>query len=174
MSKRPVHPGLVLEQEWLAKLRVTQYRVAKETFVPPRRINEIVKGLRGITPDTALRFARYFGNKPEYWINLQVSYDMANERERLRDTLTEIMPRDASPRDASLGDASNRESAKRETPTSAPPAQKTAEQAMPDEGKVDLNKSRQPNEKSEDLSWVEESLGVEGSLEQPHQTDFFS
>lgn len=158
MSKPPVHPGLILEQEWLGKIGVTQYRVAKETFVPPRRINEIVKGLRGITPDTALRFARYFGNKPEYWINLQIAYDMAKERDRLKDTLAEITPREArTPPGTAQADSESKS-----TPN---PAQSNVNH---------ITKDSQSTEKSENLSRVEELLGVDCALEQPHQTDFFS
>jgi addiction module HigA family antidote len=79
----PVHPGEILAEEFLAPLGVTQYRVAKDTNVPARRINEIVKGKRSITADTALRLARYFGTSELFWLNLQARYDLEMERDRL-------------------------------------------------------------------------------------------
>jgi len=79
----PIHPGEILEQEFLADLGVSQYRLAKEISVPPRRINEIVHGLRGISADTALRLARYFGTTGQFWMNLQARYDLEIERNRL-------------------------------------------------------------------------------------------
>jgi addiction module HigA family antidote len=79
----PIHPGEILQQEFLADLGVSQYRLAKEISVPPRRINEIVHGLRGISADTALRLARYFGTTEQFWMNLQARYDLEVERDRL-------------------------------------------------------------------------------------------
>ena len=71
-----VTPGEILAEEFLIPLGISEYRVAKEIGVPPRRINEIVHGLRAITPDTALRLARYFGTTPHFWINLQTDYEL--------------------------------------------------------------------------------------------------
>ena len=79
----PVHPGEVLQEEFLRPLGVSQYRLAKEISVPPRRVNEIVHGSRAITADTALRFARYFGTTDRFWLNLQARYDLEVERDRL-------------------------------------------------------------------------------------------
>ncbi len=79
----PVHPGEVLLEEFLAPLGITQYRLAKDISVPPRRINEIVHGKRGITADTALRLSRFFGNSERFWVNLQAQYDLETERDRL-------------------------------------------------------------------------------------------
>lgn len=79
----PVHPGEVLEEDFLAPLGLTQYRLAKGLSVPPRRINEIVHGKRAITADTALRLARFFGTSERYWLNLQTGYDLEVERDRL-------------------------------------------------------------------------------------------
>ena len=79
----PIHPGEILEEEFLKPLRLSQYRIAKDISVPPRRINEIVHGLRGISADTALRLARYFGTTEEFWMNLQARYDLEVERDRL-------------------------------------------------------------------------------------------
>jgi len=77
-----VTPGEVLAAEFLLPLEISEYRVAKDIGVPPRRINEIVHGLRAITPDTALRLARYFGTTPQFWINLQTDYELRKlERE---------------------------------------------------------------------------------------------
>src|SRR5258705_368973 len=72
----PVHPGEILAEEFLQPLSVTQYRLAKETEVAPRRINEIVQGQRAITADTALRLARFFGTSEMFWLNLQARYDL--------------------------------------------------------------------------------------------------
>ena len=71
---RPVHPGEILLEEFPSPLSVSQYRLAKETSVPPRRINEIVRGERSISADTALRLARYFGTSERFWLNLQTRY----------------------------------------------------------------------------------------------------
>ena len=80
----PVHPGEILQTEFLIPLGLSQYRLAKDTSVPPRRINEIVRGQRSISADTALRLARYFGNSDRFWSNLQVRYDLEVERDRLQ------------------------------------------------------------------------------------------
>jgi len=79
----PVHPGEVLHEEFLKPLGVSQYRLAKEISVSPRRVNEIVHGSRAITADTALRLARYFGTTDRFWLNLQARYDLEVERDRL-------------------------------------------------------------------------------------------
>jgi addiction module HigA family antidote len=79
----PVHPGEILREEFLVPMGLSQYRLAKDTNVPPRRINEIVLGKRGITADTALRLARYFGTSERFWLNLQTGYDLEIERSRL-------------------------------------------------------------------------------------------
>jgi addiction module HigA family antidote len=83
----PVHPGEVLMEEFLAPMGITQYRLAKDIGVPPRRINEIVHGKRAITSDTALRLARYFGMTETFWVDLQARYDLEVERDRLGDRL---------------------------------------------------------------------------------------
>ena len=79
----PVHPGEILLEEFLTPLGLTQYRLAKNLSVPPRRINEIVHGTRAITADTALRLARFFGTSERFWLNLQTAYDLDVERDRL-------------------------------------------------------------------------------------------
>jgi antitoxin HigA-1 len=83
----PVHPGEILLEEFLSPLGISQYRLAKETSVPPRRINEIVRGSRSISADTALRLARYFGTSERFWLNLQARYDLEVEKDRLGDRL---------------------------------------------------------------------------------------
>lgn len=88
----PIHPGEVLVLEYLQPLEVTQHRLAVAIGVPPRRINEIVHGKRRITPDTALRLARYFRTSERFWLNLQDRYDIEVERDRLGPTLDEIQP----------------------------------------------------------------------------------
>ena len=72
----PIHPGEVLAEDFLKPLGITEYRLAKETSVPPRRINLIVKGRQAITADTALRLGRYFGMEAQFWMNLQARYDL--------------------------------------------------------------------------------------------------
>ena len=79
----PIHPGEVLLEEYLEPLGLSQYRLAKELSVPPRRINEIVHGKRSISADTALRLARYFGTSERFWLNLQTHYDLEVEKDRL-------------------------------------------------------------------------------------------
>jgi len=79
----PVHPGEILMEEFLEPLGISQYRLSKDIGVAPRRINEIVHGERAISPDTALRLARYFGMTETFWSNLQVHYDLEVERDRL-------------------------------------------------------------------------------------------
>jgi addiction module HigA family antidote len=79
----PVHPGEILMEEFLLPLGISQYRLSKDISVSPRRINEIVHGKRAISPDTALRLARYFGMTETFWSNLQVHYDLEIERDRL-------------------------------------------------------------------------------------------
>jgi antitoxin HigA-1 len=80
---KPIHPGEILQEEFLVPLNITQYRLAKDISVPPRRINEIVHGIRTITTDTALRLARYFATSPEFWLNLQTRYNLDTESARI-------------------------------------------------------------------------------------------
>ena len=88
----PVHPGEVLAEEFLAPLELTQYRLAKSLSVPARRINEIVHGTRGVSADTALRLARFFGTSDRFWLNLQAAYDLDVERDRLGSRLKREVP----------------------------------------------------------------------------------
>lgn len=86
----PIHPGEILLEEFMRPLGVSQYTLAKAIGVSPRRINEIVHGKRGITADTALRLARFFGTSVRNWTNLQTHYDTEIAEERLRDVLVRI------------------------------------------------------------------------------------
>lgn len=79
----PIHPGEILAEEFLLPLGVSQYRLAKDISVSPRRINEIVHGTRSITANTALRLARYFGMSERFWLNLQTRFDLETEKDRL-------------------------------------------------------------------------------------------
>ena len=90
----PVHPGEVLLEEFLEPMGISQYRLSKDISVPPRRINEIVHGKRSVTADTALRLSRYFGMSDRFWLNLQTSYDLDVQRDRLGGRLEEeVLPR---------------------------------------------------------------------------------
>lgn len=79
----PVHPGEVLLEEFLRPMNISQYRLAKALHVPARRINEIVHGDRAVSADTALRLARYFDVTAQFWMNLQMSFDLAVEEDRI-------------------------------------------------------------------------------------------
>ncbi len=79
----PVHPGEILLEEFLKPLGISQYKLAKDITVPPRRINEIVQGKRSVTADTALRLSRYFGLSERFWLNLQSRYDLEVEKDKL-------------------------------------------------------------------------------------------
>ena len=83
----PIHPGEILEKEFLKPMGISQYRLAKDISVPPRRINEIVHGKRSITADTALRLGKYFGISAQFWLNLQTRYDLEVTEDLLSDRL---------------------------------------------------------------------------------------
>ena len=83
----PIHPGEILLEEFLKPMGISQYRLAKDINVPARRINEIVKGKRAITPNTALRLSRYFGLSERFWINLQSRYALETEKDKLKNRL---------------------------------------------------------------------------------------
>jgi addiction module HigA family antidote len=90
MAKRkldPVHPGVVLAEDFLKGLEISQYRLAKCLGVSPRRISEIVQGKRGITADTALRLGKFFGIEAQFWMNLQSHYDLEIAKDAIADTL---------------------------------------------------------------------------------------
>lgn len=88
----PIHPGEILAEDFIVGLGITQNKLAVSIGVPPRRINEIVHGKRGITADTAIRLARYFGTSEEFWMNLQSNYELRLERRVLRDKVAAITP----------------------------------------------------------------------------------
>ena len=83
----PIHPGEILEEEFLKAMGISQYRLAKDISVPPRRINEIVQGKRSITADTALRLGKFFGMSAQFWLNLQTRYDLEITEDLLSDRL---------------------------------------------------------------------------------------
>lgn len=86
------HPGEILLEDWLIPLGISQYALAKAISVPPRRINEIVKGKRAITPDTALRLATFFNTDAQSWLNLQSHYDTEKVRDEIAEDLNHISP----------------------------------------------------------------------------------
>lgn len=89
----PVHPGEVLLEEFLSPMGISQYRLAKDISVSPRRINEIVHGNRAVSADTAMRLGRFFGVSPRFWLNLQSQFDLDIEQDRLGDRLgEEVVP----------------------------------------------------------------------------------
>ena len=85
----PVHPGEILAEEFMVPLGISQYRLALDITVPPRRINEIVHGKRSISADTALRLSRYFGTSERFWLNLQSRFDLELVKSRLGERLDE-------------------------------------------------------------------------------------
>lgn len=88
----PIHPGEILMEDFINGFGITQNKLAVSIGVPPRRINEIVHGKRGITADTAIRLARYFGTSEELWMNLQSQYELRIKRRALRDEVEAISP----------------------------------------------------------------------------------
>ncbi|PJJ44949.1 addiction module HigA family antidote [Glutamicibacter mysorens] len=88
----PIHPGEVLMEDFIVGFGITQNKLAVSIGVPPRRIDEIKHGMRGITADTALRMAKYFGTSEEFWMNLQSNYELRLERRALRDKVDAITP----------------------------------------------------------------------------------
>lgn len=87
-----IHPGEILMEDFIEGFGITQNKLAVSIGVPPRRINEIVHGKRGITADTAIRLARYFGTSEEFWMNLQSNYELRVERRALRTQIDSIVP----------------------------------------------------------------------------------
>ena len=85
-----IHPGEILEEEFLKPLNISAYRLAKDTRMPATRVSEILKGRRRITADTALRLSRYFGNSPDFWLGIQIEYDLREERQVLQEDLERI------------------------------------------------------------------------------------
>ena len=87
-----IHPGEVLNEEFLIPMEISAYRLAKDTFIPQTRISEIIKGRRKITADTALRLAKYFGTSAKFWLGLQDDFDIEEERNDKQDELNSIRP----------------------------------------------------------------------------------
>lgn len=91
---RPIHPGEILREEYLLPLDMSPHALAKALHLAPSRVNEIVREERGITPDTALRLGRYFGTTAEFWLNLQMAYELrVAENVALPAIVAEIQPR---------------------------------------------------------------------------------
>jgi addiction module HigA family antidote len=94
---RPIHPGEILREEFLVPLGMSAHALSQAIRVPATRVNDIVNGKRGITADTALRLARYFGNSAEFWLNLQAAYDLREaEREAAARIEREVSPREVA------------------------------------------------------------------------------
>jgi addiction module HigA family antidote len=96
-NMRPIHPGEILREEFLLPLGMTAHALAMAIRVPAPRIHDIVREKRSLSPDTALRLARYFGNTPEFWMNLQSAFDLRTARLRTMDAIErEVRPRDVA------------------------------------------------------------------------------
>lgn len=87
-----IHPGEILLEEFLIPMEITAYRLAKETFLPQTRLSEIIKGNRGISADTALRFSKYFGTSAKFWLGLQDDYDLEAEQRQKEQLFDKIKP----------------------------------------------------------------------------------
>ena len=92
-SLTPIHPGEILREEFLAPLGMTPYALAAELHVPRTRVERLVREETAMTPDTALRLARYFGTTPEFWLSIQARYDLEMVREDLDADIETIKPR---------------------------------------------------------------------------------
>ena len=94
----PIHPGEILLEEFLRPLALSQNRLGLDLGVPPQRIGDIVRGRRGITADTALRLARYFGTTPQFWLNLQTRFelDVARHNHLPEQIAAQVRPRPAA------------------------------------------------------------------------------
>ena len=95
-KRAPTHPGEMLLEEFLMPLGLTQQALAEAIRVPYQRVNEIVRGRRGVTPSTALRLAKYFGVSADFWLNLQMRWDWYSARQTESDALKAIRPRAAA------------------------------------------------------------------------------
>jgi len=85
-----IHPGEVLQHEFLEPLEISAYRLSKDLLIPQTRISQIIKGNRRITADTALRLSKYFGNSAKFWLGMQDDYDIEEEKDSKEDELNEI------------------------------------------------------------------------------------
>ena len=120
----PIHPGRILDEEFLRPMHVTRYRLARTIGVDPRRIHAIVRGERAITAETALLFSRFFGNSAKFWMGLQSQYDLEREQDRLADRIESIpryIPWRTPKRPSSASARTRMRDTRRETlPTSGP------------------------------------------------------
>ena len=89
-NRQPTHPGEMLREEFLIPMNLTQKQLADSIQVPYQRINEIVSGKRGVTPSTALRFAKYFGMSADFWLNLQIKFDLYLVQKKEKQVLERI------------------------------------------------------------------------------------
>ena len=87
---RNIHPGEILKEEFLEPFEISAYKLAKEIKIPQTRVSQILKGKRRITADTALRLSEFFGNSAQFWLGLQVDYDLEEERSKIENELSEI------------------------------------------------------------------------------------
>jgi addiction module HigA family antidote len=87
---RNIHPGEILQEEFLDPFNITAYRLAKEIKIPQTRISQILQGRRRITADTALRLSEFFGNSAQFWLGLQDDYDLEEERLKIGDELSRV------------------------------------------------------------------------------------
>jgi len=85
-----IHPGEILREEFLTPLNITAYRLAKETHIQTTRISQIIHEKRSVSPDTALRLAKFFGNSAEFWMGLQAEYDLRNKKSEIENDLNII------------------------------------------------------------------------------------
>ncbi|MDE2716009.1 MAG: HigA family addiction module antitoxin [Chloroflexota bacterium] len=91
-DREPTHPGEMLLHEFLLPMELTQQALAGAIQVPYQRVNEVVRGRRGITPSTALRLSRFFGTSPDFWLNLQLRWDLYHAQRAEADQISEIRP----------------------------------------------------------------------------------
>jgi addiction module HigA family antidote len=93
MNRIPnIHPGEILSEDFLKPMGITAYRLSKGANIDQTRISEIIRGKRSVTADTALRLARFFGNSPEFWLNLQAHYDLEQKKREMEKDLKKIRP----------------------------------------------------------------------------------
>ncbi len=91
-DREPTHPGDVLLNDFLMPLKMTQHELAQAIHVPYQRVNEVVRGRRGVTPSTALRLAKFFGTSPSFWMNLQLRWDLYNAQHAEAEQIDNIRP----------------------------------------------------------------------------------
>jgi addiction module HigA family antidote len=93
MNRIPnIHPGEILSKDFLKPMGISAYRLSKGAKIDQTRISEIIRGKRSVTADTALRLARFFGNSPEFWLNLQAHYDLEQKKREMAKDLKKIRP----------------------------------------------------------------------------------